>query len=200
MDTFLVYREPNILLLRGIAIADLIDDTDDTMFDSKYTEELGATVTIGSTVEVVAKASEVQYSSIPKEFYSWKTWISSTNLACWNCDRFFKSVPIFIVGYLHVNGEGKRVIDPEGNFCTDNCAQNYIDMKYTGVQHDDKTKYQIMLRQERLETEVILIKAAEPKTCMKKYIGPSGCTPEEYGKRLEALDSEFSIHGSRAKR
>jgi hypothetical protein len=162
-------------------------ERDDLMFDNKF---MTSAVTDVATDDVNG-TTEFNYS-IPQTFTSPKLWIKSTGLKCWNCDRFFKNPPLFIVEDV-ANIDSVRTITTIGNFCTDNCAISYINANYKGTERDDKTKYQIMLARERTGKNITIIKPAPPKTIMKAYCGSNGITPEEYEQRLNELSTDFSL-------
>lgn len=172
----------HILFLPGVYENDI--NSDDRMVDEKYTSD-AIDIQIGSVHE--------EYSgSIPTVYTTHKHWIKSTGLKCWNCDRFFKNPPIFIVDDVSYI-DGDRQITPHGNFCSDNCAIAYIDCFYKGTARDDKIKYQIMLARERTGKNITIIKPSPPKTCMRAYCGPSGITSEEYESKINELNSEYAL-------
>lgn len=180
-----VYKEPNILFLRGITPEDL--KSDDSIFDTKFTECING---IEESKNVTAPK---HFTSLPTKFTTWDRWPTSTNLKCWTCDRNFTTVPIFIVDDYSINTENQRVITPVGNFCSDNCAQSYIDKNYTRNQHDNKTRYQLMMRRERTGDNTVVIKPSPSKTTMKQYCGDHGITQTEYEKKIEKLNSDFNL-------
>lgn len=184
-----ITTQPNILFLRGVFAGDL--DSDDTMFDNRFMSGAPDDMTIDPFINCIEHTG-TELASIPTTFTTWQQWIKSTNLRCWNCDRGFKNPPIFVVDDVSY-ADGNRIITPHGNFCSDNCAQAYIDVTYRGVAHDDKTRYQVMLARERTGKNIAMIKPSIPKTCMKAYCGPNGITPDEYEKRLKELNNDYSL-------
>lgn len=181
-----IYQRPNILFLKGIFKADL--EADEAMFDNRYRNDDETRFGESEPILNIRSSNNREYSKIPLVFTTWQQYPQSTNLRCWYCDRSFKNPPLFIVDDI-TNLDDKRVINPLGNFCSDNCAVKHIHLNYTGHVRDDKLKYQSMLRRERLNLRTIpIIKPALDKTIMVQYCGPDGITPEEYGKRNEELN------------
>lgn len=178
-----MYKQPNVLFLKGVVENDL--KTDDEMFDKKFIEHIE-----DIKLPLVIPHS---FSELPAKFISWDTWPKSTNLKCWCCDRNFKNTPIFIVDDFCYDTNGTRIITPKGNFCTDNCAQLYINLHYQRNDRDDKTKYQLMMHKERTGEHVLIIQPAPEKTIMKDYCGSGGVTEDEFAKQIDKLNTDYKI-------
>jgi len=178
-----VYKQPNILFLKGIVENDI--KTDDDMFDKKFVEHIE-----DIKLPLVLPHS---FSEIPTKFTSWETWPKTSNLKCWSCNRNFKTTPIFIVDDFCHDISGIRVITPKGNFCSDNCAQHYINLNYHRGDRDDKTKYQLMMHKERTGENVLIIQPSPDKVIMKDYCGNEGISEEEFGKLIDKLNTEFRL-------
>lgn len=174
-------KKANIMFLPGVFEKDLI--IDDKMITEKFSEPI---YYYGS------QPMETKYSDLPRVYVSASSWIKSTNLHCWECDRQFRGTPVFIPGARYVR-EGERVIDVIGNFCSFNCAQKYIDERYTGSIRDDKTRDLLNLHKELTGRDAILIKTAPEKTLMKKYCGEEGINAIEFQRLLEEVQEEYQV-------
>ncbi len=83
--------------------------------------------------------NSIVYDKIPTMFTTLDNWPKSTTLQCWRCTRTFKNKPWFEPisiepsiessnGKLSVdNVKRKLLIKPNGNFCSANCVQGYIE-------------------------------------------------------------------------
>jgi hypothetical protein len=184
-----VYKGPNILYLPGLQAKDL--DDDDGIFDDRFTENIASVDADGA--ESHTTFMQIHYNEIPSTFTCMQSWIKSTNLLCWHCDRSVKSIPWFVPNEIYSDKEGKRVIEPFGNFDKVNCVQAFINDHYHGTQHDMLTKNLLMLYETFMNRRVPLIKPSPPRTIMKKYCGDSGITSEEYEKMIVEINSDYSL-------
>lgn len=174
------YRPSNILFLKGIALTDIEDDS---IFDDKFTEGIESDQNLPISESLC---------NIPTKFTTWKDWIKRTNLICWSCDRKFKTLPLFIVDSVSDVGE-QRIIVPLGNFCSDNCIMSYINIEYSGTERDNKIKYMLMLRAERIGVRSIIIPNAPKKTLRREYCGDVGLNHTQYQQLFDQIVSESTI-------
>lgn len=174
-------KRANIMFLPGVFEKDLI--IDDKMITEKFSEAI---------YYYEAPPLETKYIALPRTYTTPTSWVKSTNLHCWECDRQFRGCPIFISGARYIK-EGERTIDVHGNFCSFNCAQKYIDEHYTGATRDDKTRDLLNLHKEITGRDAILIKPAPEKTLMKKYCGEDGVNAIEFQRLLEEVQEEYQV-------
>jgi hypothetical protein len=181
MSNFAVYKRPKTILLRGLTQEDFV--IDDGIFDAKFTEGLE----IGQSKPTYT----VPYNSLPTVFSGFDSWPRTGNLKCWSCTRVTGGIPLFVVDSLVYDG-AQRTIVPKGSFCTFNCVQRYINLNYRGVEHDDKTKYNLLMYRELSGERVYVIQPSPPPSQMRAFCGDQGCTEEEYGEQIIKLSAEYN--------
>jgi len=179
-------KRANILFLPRIKESDFISIED--LFENKI--QLGID---GNELKECYK-----YDKIPKKFYSVETWIEKTNLKCWCCTRNFSGRPWFIPSYVSVDENNKECVDVKGNFCSSNCAANFIMERYRNneitdamsmllwlcgifANHNDKTK----------KYKYLKISPSNNKECLEEYGG--SMTVEQYAKDIATKKNEYSI-------
>lgn len=138
------------------------------------------------------KEIEVAYTDIPKKFTSVATWLTSSNLKCWNCDLYTNSFPKFIpLNYeMDISGD---ICEPYGNFCEWNCAAAYISKEFPKDQQRDLlytlTLFESKFSGKRKERIVPTL----PKTLMKCYSGNKGLTQKQWKSKMEELNKENTL-------
>ena len=172
-------RKKNLLILKGIKLSDLESDY---MFESKFIENSEITATIEKTI----------YQSLPRHFTSLDNWPKKTNLLCWSCSRQFNTIPVFIPEDIYEEN-AIRIMDVKGCFCSFNCAQSYIDLYYKGVQHDDKTRFLILLYEIFNDKTIKIIIPSLPKHVMEQYCGEIGISSREYGNKIIEINNDKKL-------
>lgn len=61
------------------------------------------------------------YNCIPKTFTTIEEWTKSTNIKCWFCTCSFSTRPVFV--------PGRNISQVNGNFCSFNCAEAWINQQ-----------------------------------------------------------------------
>ena len=121
-----------------------------------------------------------RYDRIPSVYVDSKSWIKKTNLHCWNCSLSFSSEPAFVPNGSYkkvIGGEEKIVIIVYGNFCSFNCAINYLDQtKDKNIVDAGVSK--MLIYKITGSKDVIAPYPSYNKLC--QYCGPSGITSTDY--------------------
>lgn len=170
-----IHKLPNVLIFNSVFLADLMSNDD--LFINKYTQALD-----NSAKPVDTKV----YTKLPDVFTTLNNWPQNTNLACWNCDRRFKTRPhISITSIAASSGSYKYARD--GVFCSPNCVEAYHLMHFKGQELDDRKKFYRIWFRECFGKDLFVILPSPPKTIMKKYCGDTGLSDEEYGAKIKDL-------------
>lgn len=138
------------------------------------------------------------YDRIP-EFYTKSTWPATTNLKCWNCDRDFSTIPLFIpINVTYENDELRLTVDLEngGVICSKNCGFTRIHHDYPGhVFATVKGLFELLLRDVFGENYDLTYKLTRPKTVRIEYGGKKTMTEfiqdDIYGAEMN-FTGEFS--------
>lgn len=136
-----------------------------------------------------------EYKSLPREYSITTHWPQTSNCKCWYCDLNFSTVPIFVPTNFYINKSGNEEFTTEGNFCTFNCAQKYINLTYLGRNNNHET-YTRLLRKLYFKFTGHNIKKiieSPDKTLMKQYCGENGITPTEYRIKINELNELYKI-------
>jgi hypothetical protein len=125
------YQPPKILFIKNVFINDciLMDD----LMEQKLMDEANETSE--------TKQIDDKYTKLPSIFFDLNTWPKKTDILCWNCDRTFFDIPIFIPKTMEPNPihGGKYIISTYGCFCSFNCALTHI-LLYFPKHHDQINK------------------------------------------------------------
>lgn len=182
------YTSTSILFLRGCFPENC--DTIEDLFDARC---LNATLD-----EDTYNINKVLYDKIPNKFTTTSEWTVSTNLLCWSCDATFQNMPIFIPTVIDAppagisNDKKKTIIgsmDTLGNFCSWNCASQYICMNFKGPDQWEKHKFLKILYRHIMGEIITEIVPAPPKVVMEQYGGSK--SRQEYMAGLEAANSRY---------
>lgn len=181
MDDF-IRKRSNILFIQGIFLRDLKDI--DNVFDEKFIEQ--SNVTIDDNLIV--------YQENPKVFTTLAEWPIKTNLWCWTCSLVPDGRPIFIPEDIFYE-DGIRKMHTLGNFCTFNCATDYIDVHFRhDPSWDDKKKFLKLLYYIFTGRRCEIIKPSPRKTKMQQYCGElEGITTVEYRDLIDELNSDYEL-------
>lgn len=148
------------------------------------------------------------YDKVPLVFTGINTWLKSTNLLCWTCNRSFKGRPWFepqSIDPLNNSAHNKSLtnaqiktaskkhdfcINIKGNFCSPNCVMRHI-LNNTRDMSDRLNKIAMLKFVYELFTGVVIhdIHPSPPHTDMVQYGGHM--TPQEYQKKIEELGSNY---------
>lgn len=181
-------RQPLVLHLAGITLADYVPIED--VFDEKVLER-------AEKEEVLPEP--LPFDKIPPVFTSLEEWPLSTNLRCWACPFTFDGPPRFAPPYIRPGEDGRTEVGVEGNFCTFNCAANYIDVTYPPQAYPEKhwrmrdnlCHVYFMFTGQR----VLHIEAAPPKIDLQEYGGD--LSEEQFWERLRKLDPKHGLRDHR---
>jgi hypothetical protein len=177
------YDQPNILFLRGCFIGDCNSIED--MFDEQLVNQ--------SMPECeIYQISDTVYDEIPKRFTSKEKWINKTNIKCWSCDCNFHNVPVFVPTSLERSDSVVQTygsMDVLGNFCSCNCAAQYINLHFTGSEKWEKHELLKLLHKMFTGSTIDYIVPSPPKTLMKQYGGKK--TQQEYREILMKLNDTY---------
>lgn len=177
------YNTPNVLFLKGCFIG-----------DCQSIEEIFNEQILKSIDPVIDYEETIIYDKVPEKFQDIETWVKSTNLKCWNCDFTFNNTPIFIPNGIYPSEKPNKkfsYIDVVGNFCSFNCASNYINTMFINTeerwekQNSLKFLYKIFNGKELVEIPI-----SPPKTSMIQYGGK--LTRKEYKQQIEELNNKIS--------
>lgn len=141
------FKRPNVLILQGINRKSYNASTDDDIELFSF--------------------DEIIYQRIPKVFKMGDRYPESTNLLCWNCDRSFRGMPIFVPLSVNDNLEFKV----EGNMCSFNCTYSWIDTHYSGDMRNRLKDRLYLLYEVVTGKRGCVILPAPSKTLQKKYGG-----------------------------
>jgi len=174
-------QKTNLLILRGVFPADFT--TESGFYDSAVIE--------------VEKNKETQpqtvYTEIPKKFTGVESWITFSNLKCWTCDRKPTTYPKFIPLSPEKDALGNDVCDVEGHFCEWNCVIRYILTEYPPSYQPDLLESVILFESKFSGIRKAKIQPSPPKTEMKDYCGKQGLTPQQWGEKLDRINSDYSL-------
>jgi hypothetical protein len=179
------YDQPNILFLRACFIGDCSNIED--LFDEHIVNQ-------SNLDPGFYDIKDIEYDQIPERFNGIETWIQNTNLKCWSCDCNFHTIPIFIPASIERSdnvGQLTGSMDVLGNFCTWNCAMQYINLHFTGEEKWEKHELLKLLC--KIFTGVLIndIIQSPPKTIMQQYGGKK--TQQEYRENLTGLNDSYRI-------
>lgn len=182
------YNQPNILFLRGCFLSDCSSIED--LFDERL-------VIQSMPEDDLYDVKEVVYNDIPRHFTSLDSWVKKTNVKCWSCDCNFHNVPIFVpISLERSDIEEKKCgnMDTLGNFCSWNCAAQYINLHFNGCEKWEKHELLKLLYKIFTGSTIEEIVESPPKTMMKQYGGKK--TQQEYREELSTLNDRYntSIH------
>jgi hypothetical protein len=125
------------------------------------------------------------YEKLPPYFTDLSSWVHTTNLQCWICDRTFNNKPVFIPKSITPTDTGVQII-PEGVFCWFNCAYAYLLVYITNSSlREDRynmLKYLFNIYNGFLPKSIT---PAYNKFCQKQYSG-SNISRNEYYKILDS--------------
>ena len=177
------YDQPNILFLRGCFLGDCNSIED--MFDEQLVNQ-------SMTECEIYEMSNTIYDEIPKTFTTKEEWTKKTNLKCWSCDCNFHNVPVFIPNSLERSESVDNTygnMDVLGNFCSWNCAAQFINLYYTGTEKWEKHELLKLLYKNFTGSTIDEIVPSPPKTQMKQYGGKK--TQKEYRDMLITLNDSY---------
>lgn len=182
------YNHPNILFLQGCFLEDCSSIED--MFDEQLVNQSFANTEPYDVKDIV-------YDTIPKRFTSLETWVKKTNLKCWSCNCNFHNVPIFVPSVLEKSENTGQIcghIDTIGNFCSWNCAAQYINLYFTGIDKWEKHESLKLVYKLFTGKHIDDIVPSPSKTCMLHYGGKM--TQQEYRESIISLNTMYksSIH------
>lgn len=166
------FKTPTVLFIKGVFIKDCIPIDD--LFDE----------------QILARAMDVPvdictFTPLPTIFYNCDTWLTSTNLKCYYCDRNFDSMPIFVPKTIEPSKDG-YTMSTEGCFCTFNCAARYIDLHYSKIHDNLNKKNMLKLLYRVMRGKYIAeIPPAPSKYDMICYGG--SLTNTDYGKSMVSI-------------
>lgn len=153
-----VRSAPNLLTLRGVKLADL------------------------NIIKPPPRIPAKQYTDIPKTFTSVATWPKKSNLKCWECGLVPDSYPKFIPMYPR-KVDGADVCDAHGHFCEWACVARHIQTN-NFPNKLELLEIVLIFEAKFSGNKKKMIVASPPKTLMQDYSGASGCTVEEYKRKL----------------
>jgi hypothetical protein len=159
------YDQPNILFLRGCFICDCSSIED--LFDEQLVKQ-------SLPESDLLYANTIVYDSIPKQFTSVDLWIKKTNLKCWSCDCNFHNAPIFVPASIERSETIDQLtgsMDTLGNFCSWNCAAQYINTHFAGNKRWEKHELLKLLYKIFTGDIIDEIIQSPPKTNMEQYGG-----------------------------
>ena len=176
------YNQPNILFLRGCFLGDC--DSIEDMFDKRIINE--------SISKDLYDIKHIIYDKIPPVFTDVNSWLTSTNLKCWTCDRKFYNMPIFIptaLGGSSIPGKVCGHMDTLGNFCSWNCACSYINLFFKGRIKWERHEFLKLLYKIFTGDSIDEIIPSPPKVSMRQYGGMM--LPDEYTKKIQSLNANY---------
>ena len=179
------YRQPNILFLRGCFLSNCNSIED--IFDEQLVNQSMDSYECYSMSDTV-------YDKIPRTFNNVSSWIIKTNLKCWSCDSTFQTPPIFIPNTLEQPckiSDKYGNMEVLGNFCSWNCASQYINLHFNGAEKWEKHQLLKLLYEIFTGKTIDFIVPAPPKTEMKQYGGKK--TKQEYMELLVNLNDAYHI-------
>lgn len=178
------YRKANILFLRGITLDDVkaAMETLEKKFLQHYSDP----------------TPQILYNAMPERFRGMDSWPRETNLKCWQCDCTFKSMPWFMPSDLYRDRDGMIVMDPHGVFCTPNCVQAYIELRFKGEpgRYDKERNLRILVKMVTGKTIEKIIPSPD-KTKMEQYCGNGGITYSQYRKMIDDIAADYELVGNK---
>lgn len=174
------YDQPNILFLSGCFLSDCSSIED--LFDEQLVNQLPE--------NELYEVKDTVFDSMHRTFTSVDTWVKKTNLKCWSCDCNFHNAPIFIPSSIErsdVVGQLTGSMDTLGNFCSWNCASQYINIHFTGNSKWEKHELLKLLYKIFTGTTIEEIIESPSKTIMEQYGGKK--TQQEYKDNLLKLNN-----------
>ena len=179
------YDQPNILFLRGCFLSDC--NTIEDLFDERLAEAF-------MPENKLYDFKDITYDKIPKKFTTVENWVKKTNLKCWSCDCKFHNFPIFIPTSIERSDNPDRIcgnMDVHGNFCSWNCAAQYINLHYTGYSKWEHHEMLKLLYKIFTGVEIDEIIPSHCKTNMEQYGGKQ--TQQEYRNELAKLNENHIL-------
>ena len=174
------FKEPNILVLKGINIDELVE------IEDIYQKELLNNIKINnSEINII-------YDKIPKQFISLAKWKKITNIRCWHCTLKFKNIPWFIIDNINYTSDGS-IYDISGNFCSVGCLQAYINTYYNKREHFDiynSVKKLYKLFYNKTINEII---PSPDKTILKIYGGDYEIL--DYQREIQIINTQNITNG-----
>jgi hypothetical protein len=177
--------QPIVLFLDGCFICDCSSIED--LFDEQLVYQ---SLTDNELYEV----SDNSFDTIPKQFISVELWVKKTNLKCWSCDCTFHNSPVFIPSSIERSDNDNQItgsMGTLGNFCSWNCASQYINMNFTCSDKWEKHELLKLLYKIFNNTIIDEIIQSPPKTAMKQYGGK--LTQYEYQENMMKLNKNYKI-------
>jgi len=120
-------------------------------------------------------------NTVPNLFVGIDKWEKRTLLCCWSCGLKFKTVPVPIPIYISKMSDNVVEIVIDGVFCSFSCAQLYINSNYyKDGSYLNRSNMLRLLYEYFTGYSVHYIDVAVQPIKMRKYMGESGLTEEEY--------------------
>jgi hypothetical protein len=177
------YDQPNILFLKGCFVEDCSSIED--IFDENLVNQ-------SLTEDELYNTQDIVFDNIPKQFTTVDTWIKKTNLKCWSCDCNFHNVPVFIPMSIERSDSTEVLtgsMDTLGNFCSWNCASQYINLHFSATKKWERHESLKLLYKIFTNISIDEIVQSPPKTIMKQYGGNQ--TQAEYMDGLMKLNDYY---------
>ncbi len=182
----IVIPQNTFLFLPGIFLSDIV--VVDQIFTDKILEQMDNTD--DQTIEMII------YKANPTKFTTRERWPKSSNCKCWNCDNLFTTTPWFVPQDYYVNTKGEDEMTTIGNFCSEFCAQKYIDDKFKKDNtYRSKVSMMNVLYQKMTGGKIEKIYPALDRTIMKQYCGEDGISQEDYIKRVKQNSENLKLSG-----
>jgi len=180
METFVNDKVSKIIFIKNVFKSDCTNMDD--LMEKKIMQ---------TTDETIKMTNVNTYEKLPLTFTSIKTWIQSTNILCWNCDRVFSGVPVFIPKTIEPHND-KLIMSVYGCFCSFNCQIAYINLYCKSI-HDRINKESMckMLFKEFYGFEPKEIIPSPSKYCMIQYGGDM--TSRQYHLQIRKLQKKSGI-------
>jgi len=172
------FKQANILFLHRIYEVDL--DTIDGIFEKKYKEPIEG-------YSLVNNKNYANFESIPQIFSSVDKWPKKTTLLCYNCECSFNDIPWFDTEEIIIQDNKRLFVPRKGVFCSENCAEAHIERIYKEPTLGEKKYFLRQLYKEIRGIPITIIQPSYDKIIMKKFVGMSGITDEEYQALIKKL-------------
>lgn len=176
-------KKSYVLFLRNCYVDEVV--TLEEEFDSRLMNESMDNIVCQNEVSKYAPNGDVQYFANPQSFTTLAEWPTFSNCRCWFCDCYFEGIPWGCPTATSRNRDGIIEIHLEGNFCTPNCTQGYIDLHYHDYTYLDKIGMLKMLFERIRNYKVVQIEPSPPKTLRACYRGSDGISDDEYARLKE---------------
>lgn len=170
-------KKTNLLILRGVFPGDFTTD----VFHEKKT-----------VLKEKIPESDIVYTEIPKKFTGVKSWITFSNLHCWECGLVPSGYPRFIPLHPERSG-GEDTCDVYGHFCEWNCAVAFATKEFSRERQPDILNTILLFESKFSGQRKKKIMPCPPKTEMKQYCGNKGLTVEQWKSKLVQLNSDYNL-------